>query len=87
MGNTYPEDKINEVSAPGNGDVMTARTDADKNLVNPARGSQEHPHDEHHNDQPVGAGGGAQGVKYSAVDLTVCQLRRLTHISCTTFFK
>ena len=75
MGNTYPEDKINEVSAPGNGDVMTARTDADKNLVNPTGSPHKHPQDEHHDDQPIATGGGTQGVKYSAVDLTICQLR------------
>jgi hypothetical protein len=78
---------LNEVGTPGNGDVMAARADADKNLINPASSSQEHPHDKHHNDQPIAAGGGTQGVEYSAVDLTVCQLRRLTHISCSTFFK
>jgi hypothetical protein len=59
MGNTYPEDKINEIGTQGNGDIVAACADADKNLVNPASSSHEHPQDEYHDNQPVAAGGGS----------------------------
>ncbi len=53
MGNTDPEDKVDQISAPGDGVVLTADSDADKNLIRPSGGTDEHPDKQDKNNSPV----------------------------------
>ena len=53
MGDSHPEDEINQIGTPGRRVVLSGNTNTDKYLVGPAGRSDEHADKQQEDDGPV----------------------------------
>ena len=85
VGDTDPEHEIDEVGAPGHGDVLAADADAGEDLVGPGGGAQEHAAQQERDKDPVARPGPLQGVQNGLVDLSVGEVGHIFALRAAPF--
>ena len=67
MGDSDPENKVDQVGSPKHGVVLAADADAHQDLIGPASRTKKYAGKQHGHQYPVAALGRGQGVEYCVV--------------------
>jgi hypothetical protein len=71
MGDSHPEDKVDQIGAPVNRVVLAGDADAHQDLVGPASRTHEYAQKKDADGDPIPSSRGTQGMEYGVIDFFI----------------